>query len=175
LQKIILFALFVFTIISYEKIKVKKMDKKEFYSKILDKYIVDKVYYNETKLPIEIIFGVIYKESRFKQMAKHKNRNRNGKGIDIGLFQLNSKVYKQYTEPELFNIDTNIKLGIEHLNKCYEYTDDIKSALRLYHLGHGNVYHNRLKDEQYIYDVINFANYLQSQYNSYLSLKECKK
>lgn len=55
-----------------------------------------------------LVFSVIQVESGF-------NVNAISPTEDVGLFQLNSKVYRNYTRKQLLDPETNIRLGIKHL------------------------------------------------------------
>jgi soluble lytic murein transglycosylase-like protein len=66
----------------------------------------------EYNIPVCLLFSVIYVESSFDPEAVNKNRNGT---YDYGLMSLNSRTFQTYTRDELFNVDTNIRLGCEYL------------------------------------------------------------
>jgi soluble lytic murein transglycosylase-like protein len=65
-------------------------------------------------IPISLLFGIISVESDFDPAALNKNPNGT---YDYGLMSLNSNTFKSYTRDQLYDIDTNLKLGCEYLLK----------------------------------------------------------
>ena len=63
-----------------------------------------------------LMCALIKIESNYKTKAMSKTG-------DYGLCQLNKKFYSMYSERELLDIETNIRLGAEHLNMCLVETD----------------------------------------------------
>jgi soluble lytic murein transglycosylase-like protein len=63
-------------------------------------------------IPVSLLFSVISVESDFDPMATNKNPNGS---YDYGLMSLNSKTFKKFTKEQLYEVETNIRLGSEHL------------------------------------------------------------
>jgi soluble lytic murein transglycosylase-like protein len=63
-------------------------------------------------IPISLLFSIVSVESNFDPHAL--NRNRNGTR-DYGLMSLNSRTFDGYTEDQLYEIETNLRLGCEYL------------------------------------------------------------
>jgi soluble lytic murein transglycosylase-like protein len=63
-------------------------------------------------IPVSLLFGVVSVESNFDDRAINKNPNGT---YDYGLMSLNSNTFKGYTDEQLYDIDTNLKLGCEYL------------------------------------------------------------
>ena len=63
-------------------------------------------------IPLSLLYGIIEIESGFNPAAVHKN----GDGtIDRGLMGLNSRTFSRYSKEQLYDIETNLRLGCEHL------------------------------------------------------------
>lgn len=94
-------------------------------------------YSDKHNIDYKLVFALVKKESSFNYKAKNI-KNKNG-SKDYGLFQLNSHVYKNYTEKELLDLDINIDLGIKHLKYAYELSDNnIKNTVIIYNAGYGS-------------------------------------
>jgi len=65
-------------------------------------------------IPTSLLFAIISAESGFNPRAVNKNSNRT---YDYGLMSLNSRTFKGYSRAQLFEIDTNLRLGCEFLVK----------------------------------------------------------
>jgi soluble lytic murein transglycosylase-like protein len=63
-------------------------------------------------IPVSLLFGLIGVESEFDPQALNKNPNGT---YDYGLMSLNSNTFKSYSRKQLYEIDTNLKLGCEFL------------------------------------------------------------
>lgn len=66
----------------------------------------------EYDIPVSLLFSIIYVESSFNPKAINKNSNGT---YDYGLMSLNSKTFKGYSREQLYNIETNLRLGCEYL------------------------------------------------------------
>jgi len=75
-------------------------------------------------VPPDLAMAIVQYESSFNLTAK-------GAAGEVGLFQLLPSSFPEYTEKQLFNPETNIKLGIRYLadmkescvyRKNYQYT-----------------------------------------------------
>src|SRR5690349_21423565 len=65
-------------------------------------------YSAQYKVEPQLVMAVIQTESRF-------NPDETGTKGEIGLMQLMPSEFPDYTEEQLFDIETNIRLGIAHL------------------------------------------------------------
>jgi len=108
--------------------------------------------------PAEIVYGIIYHESRFDSTAV--NYNTNG-SKDTGMGQLNStflisyyvKKYWDKDEPfEVFNAEHNLYIAIKHIGFLNTIFDGSKSKIIMaYHLGIRRVAQNRVPKHGFIY------------------------
>jgi len=84
-------------------------------------------------IPIHYFIGLAYQESRF-QWRKKSKRNTDG-SHDIGLFQLNTKTYKDYDVVYLLEIRNNVRMAGSHLADNYIQAGDYYTALGIYNSG----------------------------------------
>ena len=63
-------------------------------------------------IPISLLFSIVNVESNFNPRAINKNRNGTR---DYGLMSLNNRTFTGYSEEQLYEIETNLKLGCEYL------------------------------------------------------------
>ncbi len=66
----------------------------------------------EYGIPVCLLFSIIFVESSFDPDALNKNRNGTS---DYGLMSLNSRTFQNYTKDQLYDTETNIRLGCEYL------------------------------------------------------------
>ena len=66
----------------------------------------------EYDIPVSLLFSIIFVESSFNPDALNKNKNGTS---DYGLMSLNSRTFKNYTKEQLYETETNIRLGCEYL------------------------------------------------------------
>jgi len=86
------------------------------------------------QIPIILTFSLVDWESQFVINAISKE-NKNG-SFDVGLFQLSTSSYPQYTIDQLLQYKTNIKLGTEHFEKEYlKYNKNATFSLIAYNSG----------------------------------------
>jgi hypothetical protein len=83
------------------------------------------------EVPINLAFSIAAIESQFDLNAKGINTN----SYDIGLFQLNNTSFPNYTEKELFNLETNIKLATETLRSNYNRSGSWVWSIINYNIG----------------------------------------
>lgn len=86
-------------------------------------------------VPPALAFAVAYEESGFDPKAYNKN----AKSIDRGLFQLNSASFPKLTLEEFYDIATNAKYGVAHLEFCLRQGGNEVAALAIYNAGLGRV------------------------------------
>ncbi|MFP4430276.1 MAG: lytic transglycosylase domain-containing protein [Spirochaetota bacterium] len=86
-------------------------------------------------LPITLVFSLVWVESRYDPSAQ----NRNPTSIDRGLFQLNSRSFRQLTTEDFFAPDINARYGASHLRYCLDLASDEPTALAIYNAGYSRV------------------------------------
>ncbi len=82
-------------------------------------------------VPPALAFAVAWEESRFNPRAL----NRNADSVDRGLFQLNSKSFPKLAVADFYDIPTNIRLGVAHLDFCLDQGKNEVAALAIYNAG----------------------------------------
>lgn len=117
----------------------------------LAKHISESVlkYSQEYRLPPRLIVHIIYRESRFRPLARSK-------AGAVGLMQIMTKAHEDklkemnITPEEVYHIDNNIKLGCWIFREYFNQGNDIKKTLLRY-VGGNN--------EQYVEDIlVGFSN-----------------
>ncbi|MBN1241387.1 MAG: transglycosylase SLT domain-containing protein [Spirochaetales bacterium] len=83
------------------------------------------------EVPPALAFAVAWEESHFNPRAL----NRNSDSVDRGLFQLNSKSFPKLATGEFYDIPTNIRLGVAHLDFCLDKGGNEVAALAIYNAG----------------------------------------
>jgi soluble lytic murein transglycosylase-like protein len=89
----------------------------------------------ERGVSTSLAFALVYEESSFNPKAY----NHNSKSIDRGLFQLNSLSFPSLSLDEFYDIDTNVRNGIDHLAFCLKNGGNEVAALAMYNAGLGRV------------------------------------
>ena len=87
-------------------------------------------------IPIHYFIGLAYQESSFR--VKVKSKIKPDGSFDIGLFQLNTKVYKDYDVVYLLEIRNNVRMAGSHLADNYIQAGDYYTALGIYNSGNEN-------------------------------------
>ena len=82
-------------------------------------------------VPAALAFAVAWEESRFNPRAL----NRNADSVDRGLFQLNSKSFPKLAIADFYDIPTNIRLGVAHLDFSLDQGKNEVAALAIYNAG----------------------------------------
>ena len=87
-------------------------------------------------IPITLAFALADWESRFNLLAV----NENGKSKDVGYYQLNTNTFIRglkmvKTEKELFDIETNIALGLWYLADKHKFYNNWVKAIMVYNDG----------------------------------------
>jgi hypothetical protein len=100
------------------------------------------------KIPIDLFFGLAWQESSFNPDAINYNP-RKGKTpatIDVGLFQLNSRTFHDYTVEELKQVPLNCALAAEKLRENFEKYGSWEEAVLGYNAGNTkNVCHDTIR------------------------------
>lgn len=86
-------------------------------------------------LPITLVFSLVWVESRYDPFAHNSNPG----SVDRGLFQLNSKSFRQLTTEDFFAPDINARYGTSHLRYCLDLAPDEETALAIYNAGYSRV------------------------------------
>lgn len=99
-----------------------------------------------------LAFAIAQKESRFRPNAIGSNPG----SRDVGLFQLNSKVYPTLTLREAFDPLVNSRMGLRHLRLSLQQGYDLESALAIYNAGPSRVWANQVPraTQRYVADVM---------------------
>jgi len=84
-----------------------------------------------------LAFALIWEESKFDPRAVNR-KNRDG-SVDRGLFQLNNRSFPNLDIAAFFDIKTNARYGVSHLQHCLEFGFSDVSALAMYNAGTGRV------------------------------------
>jgi len=93
-------------------------------------------YADKYKINPFLIFSLIYNESGFSPTSTSANPG----SVDRGLFQLNSLSFPQLQLDDFFNIDTNTRHGIQHLQWCLGAAKSNEElALAIYNAGAGRM------------------------------------
>jgi hypothetical protein len=87
-------------------------------------------------IPIHYFTGLACQESSFR--VKVKSKIKPDGSFDIGLFQLNTKVYNKYSTDYLLEIKNNVRLAGAHLTDNYLQVKNWYSALGVYNSGNEN-------------------------------------
>jgi soluble lytic murein transglycosylase-like protein len=82
-----------------------------------------------------LAFALALEESDFKVDAVNKN----GRSVDRGLFQLNSKSYPGLEIADFYDPSINARYGIAHLKGCLAQAGNEVAALAMYNAGDGSV------------------------------------
>lgn len=111
-----------------------------FYRDIAGQRIADAVLAAAQEYGIEdeeILFALMWKESRFQ----HQAVNYNSTSVDRGLYQLNSLTYPQYTDEHFFDVEWNIRMGVRHYAIELDVVDgNHQYALHAYNAGRARRY-----------------------------------
>lgn len=99
-------------------------------------------------IPYEIIFALVYEESRWNSRATGHNGNDT---YDIGLFQLNSQYVHYFAEKYIGHVQinpydpvVNIEIGMEHLAELHNEFGNWHDVLAAYNAGSSRVVANRI-------------------------------
>lgn len=89
------------------------------------------LYSSQFNIDPQVVMGVIESESSFRPNVISKTG-------DVGLMQLNLKVYKKYTKKQLLDVKTNLYLGIKHLSEAKKLSKHKKNLawLTFYNTGY---------------------------------------
>ena len=109
-------------------------------------------------IPVNYFVGLAYQESKFNCLRKSK-KNSDG-SCDIGIFQLNTKIYKKYDINYLFIIQNNVRMAGAHLADNYQRVDNWYSALGIYNAGH-----EKKVNFSYVKNILLYADKLDNEFS----------
>lgn len=142
------------------------------YEKFYDKYtknheITTKIinYAIDNNIPINIAFSIVWNESRYKINAVGP-KNSNGTR-DWGLLQLNDGFRHRWTRKDFFDIDKNIKTGMEYLAYCISRTGSLEKGIGAYNKGIRGIHKYGLP-KKYISDILTYEKKLDIALNNYI-------
>ena len=120
----------------------------------------------ENKVPVHLFLSLIKMESDFRYDAI--NQNKNG-SFDIGLGQLNTYTFKNYSKKELENPRINLKLSIKTLKDLHSYFGSWEQALAAYNAGISRVVKDEIPEstQRYVKKVLDFEESLNMNYLNY--------
>lgn len=102
---------------------------------------------NRADISLSLVFSLAWVESRYSPVAI----NQNATSIDRGLFQLNSRTFRNLSEEDFFHPDTNTYHGIDYLAWCLEHTGNDWDAVAAYNGGLSRVRTGRIPQSTLIY------------------------
>jgi len=112
-------------------------------------------------------FSLVYNESRFNPSVSSPNPG----SIDRGLFQLNSKSFPHLLLDDFFNIDTNVRHGIQHLKWCLDQAKGSEEkALAIYNAGLGRITYGTIpaSTQAYIRNIYRYKDNLARKFKVYI-------
>lgn len=131
--------------------------------------------YNVSKIEESLIFALMWNESEFISECHSDNLDPITQEIlstDYGLFQLNSRTYKNYTDEQLLDVNTNVRLGVQHLaQNLSDFDGNEKRSVMAYNAGTAkgfappdrtSIYADRILNLKVVYDT-NLQKYINSQ------------
>lgn len=123
-------------------------------------------YANRENLSLSLVFSLAWVESRYSPVAV----NRNATSVDRGLFQLNSRTFRDLSEEDFFHPDVNAQHGTEYLTWCMEHTSSDMQAVACYNAGLTRVRAGRTPQSTLIYvgRIGEFRTQLERRFRAYI-------
>lgn len=123
-------------------------------------------YAQEYRLPALTVFALAWVESQFDVYATNGNPN----STDRGLFQLNSKTFRNLRIEDFYNPETNIHHGIAYLRQCLNQAGDIETALAIYNAGAYRVLQGMTPQitQRHVWRIQNHEKLLYEQFSSFI-------
>lgn len=111
-----------------------------------------------------LAFALVKKESDFKVDAF----NRNADSIDRGLFQLNSKSFPKLTVKDFYTVQTNVRIGMAHLDFCLDSGGNEVKGLAMYNAGTNRVstLGTPARTLDYIYDILGYRDRIEALFEA---------
>lgn len=132
----------------------------------ITKMIIDKCI--KENIPVNVIIAIVWVESNFKPFAINYNKN----SYDVGLFQLNSNVYKKFNYYDLYDVKLNIELGIKHFKEEFEFFNrNIELAILSYNCGRSRILNDKLgkKNIEYLKKVLEYEEFCDFIFNDLIN------
>lgn len=119
-----------------------------------------------------LAFALAYEESGFNPRAFNKNAS----SVDRGVFQLNSLSFPTLATEEFYDIETNVRLGLAHLEFCLESGGNDVAALAVYNAGLGRVSKGGTPKRtlDYIYKITGSRDRLEALFEAQVVAKHSK-
>lgn len=121
---------------------------------------------NRENLSLSLVFALSWVESRYSPVAV----NRNATSVDRGLFQLNSRTFRDLSEDDFFHPDVNARHGTEYLTWCMEHTNSDMEAVSCYNAGLTRVRAGRTPQSTLIYAdrIKEFRSVIERRFRTYI-------
>jgi soluble lytic murein transglycosylase-like protein len=118
-------------------------------------------------LSLSLVFSLAWVESRYSPVAV----NQNARSTDRGLFQLNSRTFRDLTEEDFFHPDVNTFHGTQYLTWCMEHTSSEMQAVACYNAGLTRVRAGRTPQSTLVYvdRISRFRADLENRFRAYIS------
>jgi hypothetical protein len=131
-------------------------------------------YADEFNVPAALAFALSWEESRFNPNAVNRH-NRDG-SIDRGLFQLNNRSFPNLELNSFFDINTNVRYGISHLQHCLNVGGTEVSALAIYNAGAGRVNSTGTPRVtlNYISRILNNRSKIETRFHTFMQEEEAR-
>jgi len=117
------------------------------------------------EVPVHLAFALCQQESNYLPTALNGHKNQN-KSKDIGLFQLNTRTFSQYTQKELFDPMTNAHLGVWYLKSRSREYQTWEEALMAYNSGYAEKMN--YNSFQYMLRIIQTERRLDERFNEWV-------
>lgn len=130
--------------------------------------LVTLYYSDKYKINPFLSFALVYTESRFSPEAI----NYNPSSVDRGLFQLNSKSFPNLDHDDFYNIDTNVRHGIQHLVWCLNVAGgDEERALAVYNAGFGRISSGQtpVSTKAYVRNIVRYKDNLAKKFKDHIA------
>jgi len=121
---------------------------------------------DRANLPLSLVFSLSFVESRFSPYAV----NANPTSLDRGLFQLNSLTFRDLSEEDFFDPDTNAFHGTSYLSWCFEQSHEPQVAVAIYNAGRYRVINGMTPASTKIYveRIFNYREQLLRRFLTYI-------
>ncbi len=121
---------------------------------------------NREDLSLSLVFSLTWVESRYSPVAV----NQNATSVDRGLFQLNSRTFRNLSEEDFFHPDINSYHGTKYLRWCMEQTSSEMQAVACYNAGLTRVRAGRTPASTLVYvdRISQFRAQLERRFRAYI-------
>ncbi|MEX2444595.1 MAG: lytic transglycosylase domain-containing protein [Alkalispirochaeta sp.] len=123
-------------------------------------------YANRENLSLSLVFSLAWVESRYSPGAV----NYNSTSVDRGLFQLNSRTFRNLSEDDFFHPDVNARHGTQYLTWCMEHTSSDMEAVACYNAGLTRVRAGRTPQSTRVYvdRIGQFRTRIENRFRAYI-------